>query len=39
MANTSVSERSESSDKSAMDLRLSLCDKDRNTKFWNTSSM
>ena len=39
MANTSASERSESSDESAMDLRPSLCDKDRNTKFWNTSSM
>ena len=39
MANTSVSERSESSDESVMDLRPSLCDKDRNTKFWNTSSM
>ena len=39
MANTSVSERSESSGESAMDLRPSLFDKDRNTKFLNTSSM
>ena len=33
MASTSVSERSESSDESAMDFRPSLCDKDRNTNF------
>ena len=39
MANTSVSERSESSDESAMVLHPSLGDKDRDTKFWNNSSI